>query len=295
VTAPLVGFNPLTWVMTPTGRDPDAAPPLPELLRQLKEAGFDAIHAEIGDGMSVAEYRRLLDDAGLAAAPGYFQAEFADAGAQPQIAERAARAAAQHAELGLNRIFIADRVAAQPRLDRPGVGVGQDETVLGQVIDNLARAAEAMLAEGVTPCLHQHVGTWIETEAETERVLADIDESLLLFGPDTAHLAWVGADPAAIIERHLQRVGAVHLKDMHRSVVDAALADGLGYRATTGRLAFTGPGRGDVDFAAVLRTLSRFDGWYVVEIDLPDAPTGHPTAQDTARLAADWVRATMGG
>jgi inosose dehydratase len=291
----LVGINPLTWIMTPAGRDPDAAPPLPELLRQVKEAGFDAIHVEIPDGMPVAAYRGLLDDAGLAPAPGYFQAEFADDAAAAQTAERAARAAAQHAEMGLDRIFIADRVAAQARLDRPGIGAGQDQNVLGRVIDNLARAAGAMVTEGVTPCLHQHVGTWIETEAETERVLAEVDESLLLFGPDTGHLAWVGADPAAIIERHLTRVGAVHLKDLHRTVVDAALADNLGYRATTGRLAFTGPGRGDVDFAAVLRALSEFGGWYVVEIDIPDAPDGQPTAQETAGLAADWVRRTMTG
>jgi inosose dehydratase len=295
VTGPLVGFNPLTWVMTPDGMDPDAAPPLPELLGQLKEAGFDAIHVEIPDGMPVAEYRRLLEDAGLTGAPGYFDAEFADSAAGPQAAERAARAAAQHAELGLNRIFIADKVTARPRLDHPGVGAGQDANVLARVIDNLARAVSAMVAEGVTPCLHQHVGTWIETEAETERVLADIDASLLLFGPDTGHLAWVGADPAAIIGRHLTRVGAVHLKDLHRTVVDSAVADGLGYQATTGRLAFTGPGRGDVDFAAVLRTLAQFGGWYVVEIDIPDVPSASPTAQETARVAADWVRATMVG
>jgi inosose dehydratase len=293
VSAPLVGFNPLTWVMTPDGHDPDAAPPLPELLRQLKEAGFDAIHIDIPRGMTVGEYRRHLDDAGLAPAPGYFSAQFANPEVASQTLERAAMAAVHHLELGLNRIFIADAVSAQPRLDRPGVGAGYDAKVLSQVIDNLARAAEAMVAEGVTPCLHQHVGTWIETEAETERVLADVDESLLLFGPDTGHLAWVGTDPAAIIERHLHRVGAVHLKDVHRNVIDAALDAGLGYRGTTGRLAFTGPGRGDVDFAAVLRALASFDGWYVVEIDLPDAPASRPTPQETARVAADWVRRTM--
>lgn len=293
MSSPLVAFNPLTWVMTPSGRNPTVAPPLPELLRQLKAAGFDAIHVEIPAEMSIAEYRSLIDDAGLAPAPGYFSAPFADSAATGKTVERAARAAARHLELGLDRIFIADQVSAQPRLNRPGVGAGHDENVLGRVIDSLASAADAMVAEGVTPCLHQHVGSWIETEEETERVLAEIDESLLLFGPDTGHLAWVGADPAAIIERHLSRVGAVHLKDLHRTVVDAALSEGLGYRDTTGRLAFTGPGRGDVDFAPVLRALARFDGWYVVEVDVPDAPVTGPTAQETARLAAGWVRATM--
>lgn len=39
------------------------------------------------------------------------------------------------------------------------------------MIENLRTVAEAMVEEGVTPCLHQHVGTLIETPEETEMVL----------------------------------------------------------------------------------------------------------------------------
>jgi myo-inositol 2-dehydrogenase / D-chiro-inositol 1-dehydrogenase len=130
-----------------------------------------------------------------------------------------------------------------------------------------------MTAEGVTPCLHQHVGSWIETPEETEAVLAAISPDLLLFGPDTGHLAWAGADPADLIERHLDRVGAVHLKEYGAGVAGQARTDRWSYREATARHAFTEPGRGDVDFAAVLKVLSRFDGWYVVEVDIPDQPT----------------------
>jgi len=286
-----VGFNPLPWYATELGFNPAAGPPLPEIYRQIRQAGFDAVHVEVPEGMPVPDYRRLLDDSGLAPAPGYFQAAFSNQSLAPADAESARRTAAEHAELGLTRIFIADLVTAWPRLAAPGQGAEPEQARLDRVISNLGQAAGIMAAEGVTPCLHQHVGSWIETPQETEAVLAAISEDLLLFGPDTGHLAWAGADPADIIERHLHRVGAVHLKDLRTTITQDALSAGRGYREATARHAFTEPGRGDVDFAAVLKVLSRFAGWYVVEVDIPD----QPTAQDTARLSAQWVREHLAG
>ena len=81
------------------------------------------------------------------------------------------------------------------------------------------------------------------------------------------------------------------LKDLRTTITQDALSAGRGYREATARHAFTEPGRGDVDFAAVLKVLSRFAGWYVVEVDIPD----QPTAQDTARLSAQWVREHLAG
>jgi hypothetical protein len=51
---------------TENGFDPSVAPLLPEIYRQIRDAGFDAVHVEIPTGMSVRDYRRLLDDSGLA-------------------------------------------------------------------------------------------------------------------------------------------------------------------------------------------------------------------------------------
>lgn len=286
-----VGFNPLTWYMTPSGSDRAGAPPLPEIYRRIRAAGFDAVHAEVPDGMSVPDYQALLVDTGLAPAPGYFQARFSDPGAARTAVEAGRRAAAQHAALGLDRIFIADQFGAGPRVAAPAGGAGFEAERLRAVIDNLGAVAEAMVAEGVTPCLHQHVGTWIETPQETEAVLAAISPRLLLFGPDTGHLAWAGADPAAIIEAHLDRVGAVHLKDVRAAVRSEAQAAGRGYRETTARHVFTEPGRGDVDFAGVLQVLARFGGWYVVEVDVAD----QPTPEETAQVSAAWVRAQLTG
>jgi inosose dehydratase len=148
-----------------------------------------------------------------------------------------------------------------------------------------------MTAEGVVPCLHPHVATWIETPQETETVLRGVDPGVLMFGPDTGHLAWAGADPAAFIEKHLDRVGAVHLKDVRHAVGHESRQEALDYRDTVAKNVWTEPGRGDVDFDAVLEVLSRFDGWYVIEVDLAD----QPTPRETAEVSAQWVKQHLPG
>ena len=286
---PHVAFNPLPYYLTAHGWDSDAAPPLSEIYRQIKEAGFDAVHVEPPEDMPLSDYRRLLADCGLAPAPGYFQAPFTEPDRGDTV-ERARRVAAEHAAMGLTRIFIADQFGPDIRLATPAVGAGADDARLQRLCENLAAACEAMVAEGVTPCLHQHVGTWVETPAETAAVLDALSPSLLLFGPDTGHLSWAGADPADMIRRYLDRVGAVHLKDFRSAVASDGVTAAADYLTTTGRHVWTEPGRGDVDFDAVLDVLAGFEGWYVVEVDIPD----QPTPEETARVSSTWVRQRLG-
>ncbi len=283
--SPRVGFNPLTWFFVDERFNRAAAPPIEVIYREIRDAGFGAVHAEVQAGMSVDGYRALLDDVGLEPAPGYFSAAFSDPAALPAAIEAGKRAAHEHAQLGLARIFIADGFGAPARAATPAQGVDAEAGRLRTIIDNLGAVAAAMTAEGVMPCLHQHVATWIESPDELTTVLDSIPDSILLFGPDTGHLAWAGADPAELIRRYRARVGAVHLKDIRRE-----RARGLDYRQAGVAHIWTEPGRGDVDFGSVLRALSGFDGWYVVEVDVADQPT--PKA--SARASAEWVRAHMG-
>jgi inosose dehydratase len=280
-----VAFNPLPWFFIGGGFNRAAAPPIDAIYREIRDAGFGAVHAEVPEGMSVDAYRKLLSEVGLEPAPGYFSAAFSNSAAIPGATEAAKRAANEHAQLGLNRIFIADGFGAPPRVETPAQGAGADPARLQTIIDNLAQVAGAMTAEGVMPCLHQHVGTWIESPEETTTVLDSVPENVLLFGPDTGHLAWAGADPAELIRRYRSRVGAVHLKDLRRQV-----AEGRDYREAGAAHVWTEPGRGDVDFDSVLQALSGFDGWYVVEVDVPD----QPTAKECAVVSATWVRQHLG-
>ena len=278
-----MAYNPLSFSLTAEGWKPELAPPLPTILSIVKNAGYDGIHAEVPAGSTAESYGALLRDHGLLPAPGYFQASFSDVANLPQAIENARKVASDHATLGLDRIFIAEQFGAEPsRIETPAIGANGDNARLERIVEGLDKVAEAMVAEGVVPCLHAHVGTLIETVAETEFVLDRIDSKRLLLGPDTGHLSWAGADLAPFLTKHAARVGAVHIKDYRREVAAA----GKGYHQAGAAHIWTEPGRGSIDLDAVLATLSGFDGWFIVEVDIAD----QPTVEASARLAAQWLR-----
>ena len=195
--------------------------------------------------------------------------------------------AREHAVLGLDCIFLAEQFGVTPeRFARPAQGVGANASRLARISDGIGRVASAMATEGVIPCLHSHVATKIETVEEAEAVLASVPDNILKVGPDTGHIAWTGADPVAFIERHAGRVGAVHIKDIRRSVADKVRRDGAGYRDAGAQHIWTEPGRGDLDLEAAIKALTGFDGWFVVEVDISD----QPTVEQSARVAANWLR-----
>jgi inosose dehydratase len=149
--------------------------------------------------------------------------------------------------------------------------------------------AGAIREQGLTPCFHPHVGSWIETEHEVRTMLDTIDASVLAFGPDTGHLFWGGSDPAQLVADYADRVGAMHLKDVHRVAATKAREQGDDYQgATVGEHVWTEPGRGDVDFRAVFDALpSSYDGWFVVEVDVPDLPSKEESTAASARWIAE--------
>ncbi|MBP8533233.1 sugar phosphate isomerase/epimerase [Streptomyces sp. MK37H] len=273
-----IGINPLPWYLTADGLSLSREI-LPGVYREVREAGFDAVQADVPPGTTVADFRTLLDDHGLRAAPGYFSAAF------EEPATEAARVhASQQAQLGLTEVFIAPFFAPERR-EHPAVGHAFDAGRLATITDNLGKACEVITAEGLRPCLHPHVGTWVETEQEIRTVLDAIDPVLLAFGPDTGHLHWAGVDPVALITEYADRVGAVHIKDVHTAA--ARITDGDYAEATYGRHVWTEPGHGDVDLAGAVAALpAGYDGWFVVEVDVPDQGDG---PKGSAELSHRWV------
>jgi inosose dehydratase len=170
----------------------------------------------------------------------------------------------------------------------PAVGADFDESRLHLVIDNLADIATAISAEGLTPALHPHVGSWIETEHEIRAVFDAIPASVLGFGPDTGHLTWAGMNAARMIADYSDRVVGVHLKDVDLQERSQAISEDLNYvDSTTRRKVWTEPGRGGVDFTAVFAALpSNFSGWFVLEVDVPNIGSAVESTAESAR----WIR-----
>ncbi len=107
------------------------------------------------------------------------------------------------------------------------------------------------------------------------RAVLDLTEGTSLhFGPDTGHLYWAGMDPAVVMSDYAERIIAVHLKDVDNQAQSDAREAGDDYGAATNiRRVWREPGQGSLDFNAILGTLpSEFDGWFVIEVDVP--PSG---------------------
>lgn len=283
---PALALNPLPWILDAhTGFHLDE-PSLTAGFAAASSLGFTAVQADIPKGWSVARYVALRDAHGFDSAPGYFSAPF-ELELAP-ILEAAKAHAAGQAALGLTEVFIAGGIAAERRAV-PAIGAHADAGRLDVVLDHLGEVAEAIRAEGLTPALHPHVGTWIETEQETRAALDRIPRDVLAFGPDTGHLAWVGADVAGVMADYRDRIVALHLKDVDVEAVRSATAAHAVYaEATTVHHVWTEPGRGSVDFDAVLAALpDGFRGWAVLEIDVPNIGDAAASTAESAR----WLRA----
>jgi len=285
-----LAINPLPWILGPEGFDLSAATLTPAL-RELRDAGFDAVHADVPAGWSSTEYSAFIASFGFRPAPGYFGADFTSPETRHQVVESARVHAASQAALGLTETFMAADLVPE-RIAAPAVGAQPSAERNAMIADGLAAAAAAMRTEGITAALHSHVGSWIETEDEIRGILDATAGSSLAFGPDTGHIAWAGGDPAALVRDYASRVAALHVKDVHQAAAAAARDAAADYwSATNDYHVWTEPGRGDVDFPAVFAALpAEFDGWYVVEVDVPDIGT----PAESASVARSYLVAEFG-
>ncbi|WDF74376.1 sugar phosphate isomerase/epimerase family protein [Novosphingobium sp. KACC 22771] len=280
-----VAINPLPWVTGPLGPCVTEQN-LREALTDLAQTGFRALHTDVPASMTIGQYKAILDEYGFAPAPGYFAGDFHLAEKQGAIVEQAKAHAGTLAALGVGSTFVAGNID-MARFANPAVGENGSAERTKRIAETLARLADAGFAEGVRFALHPHVAMIIETEEETRAVLDMTAGSSLGFGPDTGHLLWAGMVPERIIADYADRLVAVHLKDVDPAAFRQTLRYEDDYMAAIGtRHLWTEPGRGMVNFDAVFEALpAGFDGWFVVEVDVPNLPS----ALESSRASYDFL------
>ena len=133
-------------------------------------------------------------------------------------------------------------------------------------LDALGKAA---VERGFKLCFHHHMGTVVQTAAETDRMMANTDPRYVFLCYDTGHFTFAGEDPLAMLKKYVDRVGHVHLKDMRLAVVKEAREKNWSFLTAVRNGAFTVPGDGDVDFDPVFKVLSdaKYEGWLLVEAE----------------------------
>jgi inosose dehydratase len=142
------------------------------------------------------------------------------------------------------------------------------------IIEALNEGAKAVADLGLTPVLHQHTGTCIETRDETYAVMEAVDTRYLKFGPDIGQLQKGGSDPVQVVKDFLPIVQHMHLKD---------------YSGGDPYLGYCPLGQGKVNIPAILAMVDgkKMSGMVMVELD--SSPGMPLTAIETARIAREYL------
>lgn len=122
---------------------------------------------------------------------------------------------------------------------------------------------------GVALTFHHHMGTVVQTAAETNRLMDGTDPKYVSLLFDSGHFAYCGENPLEMVRKHAKRIKHVHLKDIRPEVVAHVLTEHLSFLEGVRLGAFTIPGDGCVDFDPIFKVLaeSGYEGYMVVEAE----------------------------
>lgn len=148
------------------------------------------------------------------------------------------------------------------------------------------RLGKAMFEQyGVHLQYHPHADSHVATEQDITRFLEDTDPEYVNLCLDTGHVSYCGGDNLAIINRHPDRIGYLHLKQVNPEIVARVHAEDLPFSEAVTLGAMTEPPLGVPEFPPLLEAVTRTgaDVFAIVEQDMypcpPDAPL--PIAQRT--------------
>ncbi|MGC4964139.1 sugar phosphate isomerase/epimerase family protein [Gordonia sp. DT218] len=140
---------------------------------------------------------------------------------------------------------------------------------------------------GVRAQYHPHADSHVDTEENIYRFLENTDGEFVNLCLDTGHVSYCGGDNLAIIRKHPERLGYLHLKQVDEAVRAKVAADDLPFGEAVRLGAMTEPPRGIPEMPPLLDAVADLDIdiFAIVEQDMypcaPDAPL--PIAQRTAR------------
>ena len=177
------------------------------------------------------------------------------------------------AAVGANRINVSEQsYSIQGQMDVPVLRDRKyvmNEGEWTRLCEGLDRLGALAVSRGFRLCYHHHMGTVVQTAAETEYLMEHTMPGRVWLCYDTGHFTFAGEDPMAVLKKYADRVGHVHLKDMRLPVVKQARDEGWSFLQAVRNGAFTVPGDGGVQFDEVFRVLaaSGYQGWLLVEAE----------------------------
>ncbi len=197
---------------------------------------------------------------------------FHDADQWDDVLDGATRTCKALVAHGAEHLVLIDSISPRraPTAGRADEAEQMDNAEWSAFRDRIATVARMGAEEyGLTVGIHAHAGGFIDFEPELERLLDEVDDSILKICFDTGHHSYAGFDPVAFMKRHIDRISYMHFKDIDPEVKAKVVANRTDFYDACGQGIFCNLGEGDVDFPAVRQVLldAGFEGWCTVEQD----------------------------
>ena len=267
-----IGINPLSWMnddLPALGGETA----LETALAEGKEIGYEGF--ELGnkfpkDGPTL---KAKLDSFGLACVSGWYSGFLAE----DSVAAEVERCKAHMSKLQYNGVKVvvygecAGTIQGQidtPLAKRPRFASDALWKAYAERLN--AFGAHLQTNYGITLAYHHHMGAYVESPDDLDRLMALTDPASVGLLYDTGHAYFGGAtEPDLLLKKHVARVVHVHCKDVRPKVISQARNDGWSFLNGVLNGTFTVPGDGVIDYEAILSTLhaAGYQGWLVVEAE----------------------------
>ncbi len=284
-----IGNAPCSWGVE--FADDPRNPSWRRVLAEAAEAGYRGI--ELGPVGFMPEDPALLGEGlaehGLTLIGGVVFRPFHDPAAWEELQDAARRTCRALVSHGARHLVLIDSISPRraPTAGRAREAEQMDKAEWTAFAGRFREIAKMGADHGLTVGVHAHAAGFMDFEPELERLLEEIDESLLKICFDTGHHSYAGFDPVAFMRRHIQRISYMHFKDIDPAVKARAIANRTGFYDACAQGIFCNLGKGDVDFAAVRQVLleNGYDGWCTVEQDCDPAGPTKPVEDAAANRA----------
>jgi inosose dehydratase len=216
-----IGINPISW----SNDDLPALggeTPLSTALSEGKAIGYQGFELNgkfPRDAKGVGDVLRPYD---LALVSGWYSSGLARRSAGEEI-DAIANHVAVMAENGATVLVygeVADSIQGQriSLVERPRF---HSDTAWQHYADKVSEVARFTLSQGVRLAYHHHMGAYVESPADIDRLMALTSTDVgLLF--DSGHCYMGGGNPLQVLGKHVDRVCHVHFKDVRKAVVQLA-------------------------------------------------------------------------
>lgn len=267
-----IGNAPCSWGVE--FADDPRNPAWRTVLKENAEAGYTGI--ELGPvgfmPEDPAQLAEALDEFNQELIGGVVFRAFHDPDKWDDVLDGSVRTCKALAAHGAQHLVLIDSISPRraPTAGRAAEAEQMDSAEWAAYRDKIATVAKMGSQEyGLTVGIHAHAAGFIDFEPELERLLDEVDESILKICFDTGHHSYAGFDPVAFMQRHMDRISYMHFKDINPAVKADVIEKRTDFYDACGQGIFCKLGLGDVDFPGVRQLLldAGFEGWCTVEQD----------------------------